>query len=365
MPTPLSEFGEFALIDRLHKDYTPQHPSTIKGIGDDAAVLEEDGKMVRLVTTDLLLEGIHFDLTYVPLRHLGYKAVVVNLSDIYAMNGHPEQITVSIGISAKFSVEQIEELYDGIYQACSRYNVDLIGGDTSASVNGLLISVTCLGRSPRESVVYRTGAHVNDLICVTGNLGAAYMGLLLLEREKRLFLQGDDPYFEPKFEEREYIIERQLKPEPRADIVLALAEKGILPSAMVDVSDGLSSELLHIAKDSGVGIAVYEEHLPVDSETFAMAEDMNLNVLTAALNGGEDYELLMTVPLKYFDILSQIDDLHIIGKVTDESEGLRLITRDDAVVPLVAQGWNAATALKGAEEAPETNVLDSERQKEK
>lgn len=347
MPTPLSDFGEFALIEHLHKDYKTQNPSTLLGIGDDAAVLKplpEDE--VELVTTDLLLEGIHFDLTYAPLKHLGYKAIAVNLSDIYAMNGTPQGVTVSLGISSKFSVEQIEELYQGIYAACERYHVDLIGGDTSASLNGLMISITCLGRAPKKRVVYRSGAQVNDLICVSGNLGAAYMGLMLLEREKRVFWKTKSPYFEPDFKGKEYIIERQLKPEPRADIIQQLTLHGMQPTAMMDISDGLSSELLHIAKSSQVGIAIYEERLPIDHETLSMAEELNLNPLTVALNGGEDYELLLTLPLEYFDRISKIHDLHIIGKVTEKEEGNRIITSTDSSIELVAQGWNAASALK-------------------
>lgn len=347
MPTPLSDFGEFALIDQLTKNYTPKHSSTLKGIGDDAAVIElPNAGVVQLITTDLLLEGVHFDLMYVPIKHLGYKAIAVNLSDIYAMNGTPTQVTVSLGVSAKFSVEQIEELYQGIYLACENYKVDLVGGDTSASLNGLTISVTALGTATKEKVCYRNKANVNDLICVSGNLGAAYAGLLLLEREKKVFLENQNPYFEPKFEGREYIIERQLKPEPRADIVAQLEKVGIKPSSMIDVSDGLSSELLHIAKQSNVGIAIYEERIPIDHETISLAEDMNMDFLTFAMNGGEDYELLMTVPLEKFDQISQVPDLHIIGKVTDRSEGNRLITKSDSSIELVAQGWNASNALK-------------------
>lgn len=347
MATPLSDFGEFALIDRLHQGYKTTNPTTLKGIGDDAAVLNTSSlDEYELVTTDLLLEGIHFDLTYVPIKHLGYKAIAVNLSDIYAMNGTPYQVTVSIGVSSKFSVEQIEELYQGIYSACERYHVDLVGGDTSASLNGLVISVTCLGRTNKNKVVYRSGAKVNDLICVSGNLGAAYMGLMLLEREKRVFLETKNPYFEPDFAGREYIIERQLKPEPRADIVQQLALLGLTPTAMMDVSDGLSSELLHIAKQSQVGVAIYEEKIPIDHETASMAEELNMSLLTVALNGGEDYELLMTLPLECYDQILQIPDLHIIGKVTDASEGNRIITKGDSAIELIAQGWNASTALK-------------------
>ncbi len=345
MPTPLSKFGEFALIDRLTKDNKTANSSTIHAIGDDCAVIERNDEEVTLITTDLLLEGIHFDLTYAPLQHLGYKAVAVNLSDIYAMNGKPEQITVSLGISSKLSVEQIEDLYEGIYRACERYQVDLIGGDTSASVNGLMISITAIGVAQREKVTYRSGAKINDLVCVSGNLGAAYMGLLLLEREKKVFMDCQDAFFQPKFEGREYIIERQLKPEPRADVVELLHNLQLTPTAMIDISDGLSSELLHIAKKSHVGISIYEDKLPIDYETHAQAEEMNINPLTAALNGGEDYELLFTLPLSAYNTISPIEGIQIIGKVTDEDSGCRIITRGDEEISLVAQGWNATDAL--------------------
>lgn len=346
MPTPISEYGEFRLIEHLRKGYATSNKSSLYGIGDDAAVLQLEAGYRQLVTTDLLLEGIHFDLTYVPLKHLGYKSVVVNLSDVYAMNGVPEQITVSVGISSKFSVEQLEELYTGIYAACKQYNVDVVGGDTSASLNGLVISVTCLGKVPEGEEVYRNGAQINDLVCVTGNLGAAYMGLMLLEREKRVFQKNPDPYFQPHFDGYEYLIERQLKPELKPYVLQSLRARGIRPTAMMDISDGLSSELLHIATQSHVGVAVYEEKLPIDYQTVNMADELNMDVMTAAFNGGEDYELLMTLPLEYYDAICEIEDLTVIGKITDVSEGCRIITRSDNVIPLQAQGWNAAQALR-------------------
>lgn len=346
MPTPLSDLGEFALIERLTEHHKTQQASTLLGVGDDAAVLAPSGDRVRLITTDLLLEGVHFDLTYVALTHLGYKSVAVNLSDICAMNGRPEQITVSLGISSKFSVEQIDELYEGIYTACAHYGVDLIGGDTSASLNGLVISITCIGSAAPDQVVYRSGAKAGDLICTTGNLGAAYMGLLLLEREKRVFEATKDPDFTPDFVGREYLIERQLKPEPRLDIINAMAAAGIKPSAMMDISDGLSSELLHISKHSKVGIRLYEDKLPIDYQTHAMAEELQIAPVTAALNGGEDYELVATFPLEYLERIRSIADLHIVGHCTEPEEGNHLVARDGSLIPLESQGWKAPFNLK-------------------
>ena len=292
--TEISTLGEFGLIDHLTQNITLTNKSTLKGVGDDAAVLDYTDKQV-LVTTDLLLEGVHFDLTYVPLKHLGYKSAVVNFSDIYAMNGQPKQITVSLGISKRFSIEDLEELYSGIRLACDVYGVDLVGGDTSASLTGLSISITCIGEGEPGKVVYRNGAKETDLICVSGDLGAAYMGLQLLEREKKVF-QGEKD-FTPDFSGKEYLLERQLKPEARKDIIELLRSNGVLPTAMMDISDGLSSELLHIAKQSHVGCRIYEERIPIDYQTAVMAEQFNMNLVTAALNGGEDYELLFTVPL--------------------------------------------------------------------
>ena len=336
--TEIATLGEFGLIRELTKSVKIKHDSTLKGVGDDAAVLDYNGKL-QLVTTDLLLEGIHFDLTYVPLKHLGYKSAVVNFSDIYAMNGTPKQITVSIGVSKRFTVEHIRQLYDGIKLACEVYGVDLVGGDTSASVTGLIISVTCIGEGERGKVVYRDGAKENDLICVSGDLGAAYMGLQLLERERVASAGMKD--FNPDFGGKEYILERQLKPEARKDIIAILAEKGILPTAMMDISDGLSSELLHICTQSHTGCRIYEERIPIDYQTAAMAAELNMNLVTAALNGGEDYELLFTAPLEMHEKLQEIDGIRIIGHITKPELGCAMITRDGNELELQAQGWNA------------------------
>jgi thiamine-monophosphate kinase len=297
------------------------------------------GQKQILVTTDLLLEGIHFDLTYVPLKHLGYKSAIVNFSDIYAMNGQPKQITVSIGVSKRFSVEDLEELYGGLKLACEQYKVDLVGGDTSASMTGLTISITCIGEADKDKIAYRNGARENDLICVSGDLGAAYMGLQLLEREKHVF-KGEEQ-FTPDFAGKEYLLERQLKPEARQDIIVALAERGIVPTSMIDISDGLSSELLHICKQSGVGCRVYEERIPIDYQTAILAEEFHMNLVTAALNGGEDYELLFTVPLDKHDQVESMAGVRIIGHVSDSSLGSCLVTRDGVEIPLQAQGWNS------------------------
>ncbi len=334
----ISKLGEFGLIDRLTEGLKNVNPSTLRGVGDDAAVMHYDDDRDVLVTTDLLLENVHFDLTYVPLKHLGYKAAAVNFSDICAMNGRPRQITVSLGISARFTVEHIDELYSGIRLACERYGVDLVGGDTCASHQGLVISITCLGDARRSDIVYRNGARPTDLICVTGDLGAAYMGLQLLEREKVASAGQKD--FQPDFAGKEYIIERQLKPEPRTDIVEALAAAGIHPTAMIDVSDGLSSELLHICKQSNTGCRVMEDRIPIDFQTAVMAEELNMNLVTAALNGGEDYELLFTVPLTDHDRVSAIPGVKVIGYITEPSEGCAMVTRDGGEIPLRAQGWN-------------------------
>ncbi len=345
MPTPISELGEFALIERLTQQHKTTQASTLKGVGDDAAVLQTPEGQSQVITTDLLLEGIHFDLTYVPLKHLGYKAVMVNLSDVFAMNAQPTQITVSIGISSKFSVEQIDEFYEGVYLAASRFGVDVVGGDTSASLNGLVISITAIGYAPKEDIVYRSGAKPTDLICVSGNLGAAYMGLMLLEREKRVFEADPTPYFSPDFDGREYLIERQLKPEARGDVIAVLRGHGIRPTAMLDISDGLSSELLHLAKASGVGIRLYEERIPIDHETHSAASDLHLSPFGVALNGGEDYELLFTIPLSYADEINKIVGIQIIGHTTEAEEGTIMITCDGSLVPIEAQGWNAQKKL--------------------
>lgn len=336
--TEISTLGEFGLIDHLTQNITLTNKSTLKGVGDDAAVLDYTDKQV-LVTTDLLLEGVHFDLTYVPLKHLGYKSAVVNFSDIYAMNGQPKQITVSLGISKRFSIEDLEELYSGIRLACDVYGVDLVGGDTSASLTGLSISITCIGEGEPGKVVYRNGAKETDLICVSGDLGAAYMGLQLLEREKKVF-QGEKD-FTPDFSGKEYLLERQLKPEARKDIIELLRSNGVLPTAMMDISDGLSSELLHIAKQSHVGCRIYEERIPIDYQTAVMAEQFNMNLVTAALNGGEDYELLFTVPLTEHDKIDAMQGVKVIGYITKADLGNYLVGRDGGEVELKAQGWNS------------------------
>ena len=337
--TEISRLGEFGLIERLTKDFPLRNVSSRLGAGDDAAILNFGGEDV-LVTTDLLLEGVHFDLRYVPLKHLGYKAAIVNFSDVYAMNGTPRQITVSLGISSRFTVEHIEELYAGIRLACEVYGVDLVGGDTSASVTGLVISVTCIGEAKADEVVRRSGAKPTDLICVSGDLGAAYMGLQLLERENKVAV-GSGRDFQPDFAGKEYILERQLKPEARKDIVAILREKGILPTAMMDVSDGLSSELLHICKASNVGCRVYEDRIPIDYQTAVMAEEFNMNLVTAAMNGGEDYELLFTVPLTDKEKIETINGVRMIGYVTKPELGAAMVTRDGSEIPVKAQGWNA------------------------
>ena len=336
--TEISTLGEFGLIKHLTKDVKNAQPSTQKGIGDDAAVLNFKDKRT-LVTTDLLLEGIHFNLEYVPLKHLGYKAAIVNFSDIYAMNATPTQITVSLGISKRFSVEDLEELYSGIRLACERYNVDLVGGDTCASMTGLTISITCLGEAYDSDIVYRNGAKEHDLVCVTGNLGTAYMGLQLLERERIVMNANENAT--PAFEGREYLLERQLKPEARRDIIAKLHEAGIKPTAMMDISDGLSSELMHICTQSNVGCSIYEDKLPIDYQAAALAEEMNLNIVTCALNGGEDYELLFTCSLDDYEKLIPLEDVYLIGHITKPEYGINLIGRNGEEIALQAQGWNA------------------------
>ena len=336
--TEISTLGEFGLIKHLTKDFPTHQPSTQKAIGDDAAVINHKDKRT-LITTDLLLEGIHFNLEYAPLKHLGYKAAVVNFSDIYAMNATPTQITVSLGISKRFSVEDLEELYAGIRLACERYNVDLVGGDTSASMTGLTISITCLGAAYDSDIVYRDGAKVNELICVTGNLGTAYMGLQLLERERIVMNANENAT--PAFEGREYLLERQLKPEARRDIIEQLHKAGIKPTAMMDISDGLSSELMHICTQSNVGCSIYEDKLPIDYQAAALAEEMNLNIVTCALNGGEDYELLFTCSLDDYEKLIPLEDVYLIGHITKAEHGINLIGRNGEEITIQAQGWNA------------------------
>ena len=338
MRTEISSLGEFGLIRRLTEGIELKNESSNYGVGDDAAVLSYPTEKQVLITTDLLMEGVHFDLIYVPLKHLGYKAAVVNFSDIYAMNGTPKHITVSLALSKRFSVEDMEELYAGIRLACEEYDVDIVGGDTSSSLTGLAISITCIGEADKDKVIYRNGAKETDLVCVTGDLGAAYMGLQLLEREK-VALKGKTDV-QPDFSGKEYLLERQLKPEARRDIIKKLAEEGIQPTSMMDISDGLSSELLHICTQSKVGCRVYEEHIPIDYQTAVMAEEFNMNLTTCALNGGEDYELLFTVPISDHERISEMEGVKLIGHITKPELGCVLITRDGQEFELKAQGWN-------------------------
>ena len=336
--TEIATLGEFGLIRRLTDDIKLVNESTCYGVGDDCAVLSYPAGHKVLVTTDMLMEGVHFDLTYVPLKHLGYKAAMVNLSDIYAMNGTPRQLTVSLALSKRFCIEDIEDLYAGIRLACEQHGVDIIGGDTTSSLTGLAISITCIGEARKEDIVYRNGAKETNLICVTGDLGAAYMGLQLLEREKAVF-KGEKES-QPDFAGKEYLLERQLKPEARRDIIRKLAEAGVKPTAMMDISDGLSSELMHICTQSKVGCRIYEEHLPIDYQTAVMAEELNMNVTTCALNGGEDYELLFTIPIADHEKISKMEGVKLIGHITKEELGCALITRDGQEFELKAQGWN-------------------------
>lgn len=336
--TEIATLGEFGLIDKITEGIVHKNVSTIRGIGDDAAELSYPDTRV-LVSTDILMEGIHFDLTYVPLKHLGYKSAVVNFSDIYAMNGTPRQIVVSLGISRRFTVEHIQQLYEGLRLACEVYGVDLVGGDTTSSRQGLVISVTVIGDAPASKVVGRDGARPNDLICVSGDLGAAYMGLQVLEREKAASVGIKD--FEPQFAGKEYLVERQLKPEARRDIVSQLDRASIVPTSMIDISDGLSSELLHICQKSKTGCRIYEERIPIDYQTAVMAQELNMNLVTAAMNGGEDYELLFTVPLADHDRIKDISGIRIIGHITDQTLGCAMITRDgESEIAIKAQGWN-------------------------
>jgi thiamine-monophosphate kinase len=337
--TNISELGEFGLIDRLTKDIKHVQPSTVMGVGDDAAVLKTGGKKYTLVSNDLLIEGVHFDMTYTPLRHLGYKAAAVNLSDIAAMNGTPRQIVVGLGVSSRYTLEALEELYWGIKKACEAYHVDFVGGDTTSSLSGLFISVTVIGDVDKDQVTYRKGAKPGDLLCVSGDLGGAYMGLLTLEREKQAFKAN--PSVQPELQGKDYILQRQLKPEPRIDITEALKKENILPTAMIDISDGLASEALHISKESGVGVAIYEDKLPIDQETYTTAEEFQILPSIAALNGGEDYELLFTISQSDYDKVLKIPQVHVIGYITDISEGNRLISNDNTVIELSAQGWDA------------------------
>jgi len=336
--TNIEELGEFGLISYLTKNIKLTQKSTIKGVGDDAAVLDFESKRT-LISTDLLLEGIHFDLAYTPLKHLGYKAIQVNLSDIYAMNGTASQVTVSIGISSKFPLDAVEELYEGIYLACDNYNIDLVGGDTSSSKQGLVISVTSIGYADEKDVVYRSGAEEGDLICVSGDLGGAYVGLQLLEREKLVYIEN--PNIQPDLEGKDYIVERQLKPEARKDIIDLLKEINVKPTAMIDISDGLASEILHICKQSNKGCNLYEEKIPLDPMTFETAREFNLDPTVCALSGGEDYELLFTVKQADYDQIKFKMDFTIIGYITEPAVGCNLITKSGNQHPLTAQGWNA------------------------
>ena len=339
----IADLGEFGLIKHLTKDIKPKNTSTLYGIGDDCAVLHYPDKEV-LVTTDLLMEGVHFDLTYMPLKHLGYKAAMVNLSDIFAMGGTPRQLVVSIALSKRFTVEDMEQFYEGLRLACDKWNVDIVGGDTTSSYTGLAISITAVGEAHKDEIIYRNGAKPTDLICVSGDLGAAYMGLQLLEREKEVFYQQLDESKKaeanPDFAGKEYLLERQMKPEARGDVIQQLQAMNIKPTAMMDISDGLSSELFHICEQGHCGCRLYENNIPIDYQTAVMAEEMNLNVITCALNGGEDYELLFTVPIGDKDKIEAMKDVKLIGYITEEKYGKILVTRDDKEFDLKAQGWN-------------------------
>ena len=343
--TPLSELGEFGLIDKLTSDIEINNSSTLLGIGDDAAVINPEKNMLTLVSKDLLLEGVHFDMMYTPLKHLGYKTAVVNFSDIAAMNGKPKQLLVGIGVGAKFSVEAIEEIYVGIKKACEVYGVDFIGGDTTSSASGLVISATIIGEVKKDKIVYRKGAKPNDLLCVSGDLGGAYMGLLILEREKKAF--EADPNIQPELSEHDYLLQRQLKPEARVDIVDLLAKNDVFPTSMIDVSDGLASDVMHLCKASNTGCVISEEKIPIDQTTFDLAkEEFNIVPSVAALNGGEDYELLFTIKQSDYNKIKKIKEVAVIGYMTDVSEGERLVTNDNTSIELKAQGWDALKVKK-------------------
>ncbi len=351
--TDISKLGEFGLIHHLTDNIKIKNESTVKGVGDDCAVLHYHDSEV-LVTTDMLMEGVHFDLTYIDLQHLGYKSAMVNISDIFAMNGTPRQLTVSIALSKRFKVEDMEEFYSGLRMACDKWGVDIVGGDTTSSYTGLAISITCIGEARKEDIVYRNGAKDTDLICVTGDLGAAYMGLQLLEREKSVYYQQVDEArkkndkraleelkgFQPDFAGKEYLLQRQLQTEARGDIIARFRELNIRPTAMMDISDGLSSELMHICKQSNCGCRIYEKNIPIDYQTAVMAEELNMNVTTCALNGGEDYELLFTVPIGDHEKIQQMDNVKLIGHITRPELGQMLVTRDNQEFELKAQGWN-------------------------
>jgi thiamine-monophosphate kinase len=333
----IADLGEFGLIERLTKGVVINQKSTLKGVGDDAAVISTGDEGI-VVTTDMLLEGIHFNLMYMPLKYLGYKSVVVNLSDVYAMNAIPRQITVSIGISSKFTLDMVEELYEGIRLACEKYRVDLVGGDTTSSVTGMVISITAIGIAPLNDITYRSGARPNNLLCVSGDLGGAYMGLQLLERENEVFKVNN--LMHPQLEGHDYILQRQLRPEARVDIIGALKNLEILPTSMIDISDGLSSEILHLCKASGTGCRLYEDKIPYDDQTKEMSLEFNINPLVAALNGGEDYELLFTIPLSDYEKINNDPDITVIGHMTAAEEGAMLVTGSGSLIPLEAQGFN-------------------------
>jgi thiamine-monophosphate kinase len=335
--TEISSLGEFGLIKRINEGTRVARPDTIKGIGDDAAVIDT-GEDYGLLTSDMLLEGVHFDLTFFPLKHLGYKAIAVNVSDIAAMNGVPQQVIVNLGLSNRFSVEAVDELYEGIRVACKDFNVDLVGGDTSSSKSGLMISVSVFGKVKKDNITYRNTAKANDLLCVTGDLGGAYLGLQLLEREKQVFLANPD--MQPELEGKDYVIQRQLRPEARMDVIYELAEAGVVPTSMIDVSDGLASDLLHICAQSQVGAVVFEERLPIDEQTFLAASELNIGPVTAALNGGEDYELLFTVSQASYDLIKNNPKISFIGYITGNKEEIVLHTKADSRVPITAQGWS-------------------------
>lgn len=351
--TDIAKLGEFGLIHHLTDDLKVKNASTKYGVGDDCAVMHYPNTEV-LVTTDMLMEGVHFDLTYIDLEHLGYKSAMVNISDIFAMNGTPRQMIVSIALSKRFAVEDMEQFYSGLRMACDKWNVDIVGGDTTSSYTGLAISITCIGECPEEQIVYRNGAKDTDLICVSGDLGAAYMGLQLLEREKSVYYQQVDEArkkndkqalealsnFQPDFAGKEYLLQRQLKPEARGDVLKQLRDMNIRPTSMMDISDGLSSELMHICEQSKCGCRIYEKNIPIDYQTAVMAEEMNMNVTTCALNGGEDYELLFTVPIGDHDKIERLEDVKLIGHITKSEFGKILVTRDNAEFELKAQGWN-------------------------
>jgi thiamine-monophosphate kinase len=336
--TELGSLGEFGLIDLIAKTTGIKNKETLKGIGDDAAIID-NGNQLTIVSTDMLVEGVHFDLTFHPLKHLGYKAVAVNLSDVYAMNATPKQILVSVALSNRFSVEAVEELYSGIKLCCERYGVDLVGGDTTSSTSGLIISVTAIGAANKDEIVYRSGAKEHDLICVSGDLGGAYIGLQLLEREKKVFLA--DPKMQPELEGNDYILERQLKPEPRKDIIEKLKELNVKPTSMIDLSDGLSSDLMHLCKQSEVGASVYEDKLPIDPQTYERAREFNLDPTVCALNGGEDYELLFTIKQSDYEKLREHLDISIIGHITEKNSGVNLIDKSGNSITMKAQGWDA------------------------